>query len=639
VRKTFPPFRLAVCALCALSFLGLQVYGQDRDRDKDHTNDHQNGIVKDWSSRHLVYPRFGRIESLIALENDPRAILSWQAATREDWHRARNPRHERGTQGDFQRDWSISLGGGSMALAMYPAKYTFSPTAIPTCIVGAGVPTPDFIVFTVNVAGSTIQPNIVAFQDLYSGTLPATGLCNTQRPSYFTGDTVTSAAAFWSYNVTAADGVVSTSPTLSLDGTRVAFVERGVGTEAHFHVLAWNGGTTTAAGDGVTLTDSQDVLVPADITTTFVSVAPVAGSGTATDLPLGITGSDTLSSPYVDYTHDFAYVGNDVGVLFRIKNVFCTLPSCAGAAPSLDGTWGTGGALATTCSGKLTGPVQDSGTGNIFVGCSDGTLYGFTTTGAGVALTGSPLTVGNGGATGGIVDPPMIDAVNGLVYVGAGDSAGGTSVLVQAGTASFTSPAPVTAKLGAGGLFNLHAPAFNNAYYSSGFTSFPSVEGTTAVNVETGPATSNWQILDWAASGVSGDEATLYGVGFTSSAHVMTAGAAANFLEVVSGGAASEFSPVTEFLNASTDQLFVSGLTAVTPNFLLYNLTDFPTTLFPNVLFPIDGSAADGGSQAEGNGTTGITVDNESGDAQASSVYFGVPSLNTAVKLTQSTLQ
>ena len=62
-----------------------------------------------------------------------------------------------------------------------------------------------------------------------------------------------------------------------------------------------------------------------------MTAAPVGGSGTLTDLVLGsaTTGSDTLSSPFIDYVNDVAYVGNDAGVLFRIKNVFCSLPSCA----------------------------------------------------------------------------------------------------------------------------------------------------------------------------------------------------------------------------------------------------------------------------------------------------------------------
>jgi hypothetical protein len=566
--------------------------------------EHSNGIVQDWSMSHLLYPRIGEIHSLIAVQHDPRAILSWQAAEREDWHRVRGPRHFL-VQQELHTDWSIGLGTGGMAPAMYPAKFTFNVNATPTCIVGTGVPIPDFVVFTVNVVGSTTQPNIVAFQDLYSGTAGTTGICNTQRPSYFTGDTVTSAATFWSYNITAADGVVSTSPALSLDGTKIAFVEKGSGTEAHFHVLAWNGGSSTVAGDGVTVSNSQNVLVPKTIGTgSFAATAPGAGTGTATDLALG-SASDTLSSPFVDYGNDLAYIGNDNGTLFRVKNVFCTTAACTvgvTAAPILDTTWGGTGSIATGCTGELTGPVVDGGTGNIFVGCSDGKLYGFTS--SGVALPGSPLTVGNGSAFGGIVDPPIIDAVNGFVYVVSGASGvTGPSVLVQAGTTSFTSPVPVTATLGAGGHFNLHAPSFNNAYFSGG----------TAL------------IYEWALN--SGDsEIDLYGIGI-GAGHTMTAGTPANQF-AFAGSAPVEFSPTTEFLNGANDQLFVSGLKNITPNIVAMPINTFPSTVTA--------------SSTQGTGTSGIIVDNDSSDGQASSVYFGVlgPGTNTnsAVKLRQSGL-
>ena len=93
----------------------------------------------------------------------------------------------------------------------------------------------------------------------------------------------------------------------------------------------------------------QNTLKPAQITS-FVTTDPVAGSGTATDLALGTdpTGTDTISSPYVDYAHDYAYVGNDIGVLYRIKDVFCpsynTDAGCtAGWGLASDTSWGTGG--------------------------------------------------------------------------------------------------------------------------------------------------------------------------------------------------------------------------------------------------------------------------------------------------------
>ena len=119
----------------------------------------------------------------------------------------------------------------------------------------------------------------------------------------------------------------------------------------------------------------------------------------------------------------------------------------------------------------------------------------------------------------------------------------------------------------------------------------------------------------------------------------MNSGAAANGF-AVSGSSANELSPTTEFLNGSTDQLFVSGLSSNNPNFVEYNIASgsplvntFPTT-FP----PVDGSNAVGASTAEGSGSSGIIVDNDSGSAQASSIYIGVLVSNTAVKLTQSGL-
>ena len=222
-----------------------------------------------------------------------------------------------------------------------------------------------------------------------------------------------------------------------------------------------------------------------------------------------------------------------------------------------------------------------------------GKLYGFTP--AGAAIAGSPISVGDGTATGGIVDPPMIDAVFGFVYVVSGSNGAGSSVLVQASTASFSSPAPVIATLGAGAAHRLHAPAFNNAYYSSA-------------------TSTNWLIYDWAVNGTG--NITLYGVTF-GAGHAMTSGAAANSF-AVTGSTSVELSPVTEFLNGATDQLFVSGLINASPNFIEENITAFPSTITT--------------STAEGSGTSGIVVDNDSADPQASSIYFGVlsPEMQTA---------
>jgi hypothetical protein len=482
---------------------------------------------------------------------------------------------------------------------MYPAKFTFSPSG-PDCSI-------DFVVYPVNVAGSTIQPNIVAFNNLYSGGTSGTptGLCGSR--TVVSGDDRSLATTLWSYNIQGivAGGRVPTSPALSLDGFKVAFVESAPAQLAHFHVLAWK------SGDGVDITtpNAQNVLKPVTISSGFSTVAPAAGSGTVTDLVLGST-ADTLSSPFVDYVNDVAYVGNDNGVLFRIKNVFCTLSCTVGVtpAPSLDTTWPTSGATALTgtlnvCSGnQLTGPVKGGSAGNIYVGCSDGKLYAFTP--GGVALTNSPLTVGDGSTFGGIRDPALVDVTNGFVYVVSMSGSvtlgvtAGTPVLVQA-KADLSSN--VAATFAAGGFHNLHAPVVNNAY---------KIGSGTPLVYEVAPNTGTGGI-------------TLYGVGFTSFP-VMNSGAPGSADQFAVGGA-FEISPLTEFFDGTEDRFFESFLNASSGN-----LASFRIDLgFPGGLES---------STSEGSGTTGIVIDNASASSQADSIYFGVLGSNTAVKATQAGL-
>jgi hypothetical protein len=648
-----------------LSLFGLPAHGQDRDGDRDNdkheTAAHPNGIVQDWSRRHVVYPRFGPIQSLIEAQRDPRAILSWQEQWRKDWRRFNARRHPHLATATMHRDWSISLGLGTTAAGMFPAKFGFDPTAAPTCA--------DFAVFPVDATGSATQPNIVALQNLYSGgskgitgstantittvtisagtvtaadvgqaisgggipggdtiasvtggppatsltlTVAATatnaneaitigtgtaGLCS-GRGAVATVDNSLQATTMWSYDINGAGGKVVTSPALSVDGTKIAFIETAAGA-AHFHVLAWK------SGDGFDATNGQNVLSPKVISGGFSAVAPVGASGTVTDLNLGAA-SDTLSSPFVEYNQDVACVGNDTGTLFRIKNVFCTIACTPGtsAAPSLDLSWpsGVGGGTLSVCAGVLTGPVVGPG-GNIYVGCSDGKLYGISPTGT---IFGA-VTVGNGGVAGGVVDPPLADVVNGFVYAVSGNN-GASSVLVQAPTNLSSS---VTATLCAGGKFNLHSPAFNEDYFSC---------------TPQAPGTCTWMIYALALN-PGNTASSLWGVGFTG-AHAMNSGTPPFPNPDAFPIATFEFSPATTFFDGTQDRVFESVLGAIVDNLVSLNVST--GTTFPPGLDSFT---------SEGSGTSGIIVDNNaSGTAQADSVYFGVSVANTAVKLTQSGL-
>ncbi len=588
-------------------------------------------MVNDWSMRHLVYPHFGGMTEMLAVQQDPRARFNWRRRLpmRDRW-REREPlpdrfRRKRNNGSDVGRDWSISLGNGGTPLNMYPAKFSFDANTVPSCA-------NDFVVYPIAVQGSATQPNLVAFNNLYSGTAGGTGICN-RTPG--TTDTGVAATVYWSYNVTSIGGAVPTSPVLSLDGTKVAFVESAAGQPAHFHVLAWKG------GDGQSVANLQNVLLPATINT-FVAAVPIPGSGTATDLSLGsaTTCTDTLSSPFVDYGRDVAYVGNDAGMLYRIKNVFCTVdPACSGSskpAPSIDTSWGSSGVVtvgpgscAGTASSELTGAVLDFVNGNLFVGCADGKLYGFNS--SGLALSPASVTVGDGTGSktyGGIVDPPMVDGVNGFVYAVSGSANGGAyGALVQAKAdlSSF-----VVAQIGAGNQCNNHDPEFSNAYYTSPTSAgaliyVAGVTGTVSQPCNAGSSTTGSIFVYGVTLGTGG---------------VMTSGTPAHSFNL-GGGPGAQWAPLLEFYNTTTatDWLFAGANQSGQTNMGSMNITaGFPGTI---------------GVVTEGLGPSGMIVDNDSSAGQAGSIYFASQQASAtctnntnlsaiggcAVKLTQAALQ
>ncbi len=607
---------LVFLATCLVSLFAVTLSGHQEEFRAGRV-----AILTDWTTDHVLYPLYGEADRMALAQRDPRAIFSW---LRHSPNAPRpRPRPPFGSSRGFHRDWSINLGAAGTAANMYPAKFTFDIAATPSCA-------DDYIVYPVNTAGSASQANLVAFNNLYSGTgAGGTGSCN-RTPT--TDDDGVDATVLWSYNVNAVGGAVTTSPVLSWDvagaspsvlGTKVAFVESaGPGTVAHFHVLAWR------AGDGQDTTDPdglQNTLMPAQITS-FVATDPAAGSGTATDLALETT--DTLSAPYVDYTNDYAYVGDDEGNLYRIKDVFCpsynTDAGCtAGLAPSLDASWGTDGiVLVGGGCGVLTGAVDDSVTGDVFVGCSDGRIYGFTSSGA--TLTPSHfITLGDGSTFGGIVVPPIVDSSNGLVYAVTGTN-GTTPTIMQIAIGDFNNNLKKEAALGSPPGENISIPTFNTAYFSSA-------------------TSSNWAIFSCGYDS-TGSLTELYDVGFNSS-RAMDTGTPPPSNEFELTASVEACSPLTGFTNVpgtgspgeTTDWLF-AGLSG--GSLSNYNITDTTGSGFP-------GGFASTATVPVSGGASGIIPDNESSLAQASSIYFTGLASETcgaggtgycAIKLTQAGL-
>lgn len=620
MRKLLSSRRVFVTCVCLLSMAtlsGIKPNSQGATR-------HQSAIF-DWSMRHVIYPQSGPMDKMIVAARDPRAFMMWQRRLR----RRSSSRHRSVATTAVRRDWSIYLGPNGTAPAMFPAEFSYNADGTPSC-------PNDFVVYPINTAGGAAQPNIVAFNYLYSGSAPA-GVCNRVASG---GDTGVSAEVYWSYNVEGitGGGAVSTSPTFSFDqngtgtGTKIAFVESGNGA-AHFHVLAWK------TGDGKNLSNFQSVFSPVTINT-FAGGTPVIGSGTATDLAFG-TATDTRSSPFIDFQHDTAYVGNDAGQLYRIKDVFCMginggNPDCtnenAGPGPSIDTTWGAGGYV-QVCAGILSDAAYDYGTGNVFVGCSDGKLYSISPTG-----TIASLPVGDGTTYGGIVDGPVVDYSNGFVYAVSGSgaaSSGANGVMVQATTADLTSN--VMVPVGTGGQCNIHEPIPNNAYLTSDTAPGAAVYVAGVVGRIPQPCT----FTSNGGTGLGAPGIELYTVGTTASG-TLTAGTPPGAPE--GSGPGYEWAPLTEFYNANTgiDWLFIGTLQGAGSG--QNNVASVTVNQNPNFV---------GGVIQEGMGVTGMVIDNDSAEPQAASFYFGAMGENStcdnttvttdtggcAVKLTQATLQ
>ena len=369
------------------------------------------GVPQDWSQRQIVFSRDALVMHPDAIYREPRvlhqAMQRWQAPN-SDVFRGADPLPSSAGNSGHQRDWNVALGG-RLAPNMFPAKFSFDPGAPPDCV-------NDYVVFGLATAGVTGgRTNFIAFNNLYAGSLPA-GLCGAAPTVLF------------AYNIsTSGVGKVVTSPILSEDGKKIAFVE-SLGTSAVFHVLTWTAGQGTIAA---------------------------AAAPTMTSLTFSPTANSTTSSPWIDYSNDIVYLGSDKGQVYKITGAFKGTPTLAGAP------W----PVTVSNNFHLTAPVLDAVRGVLMVGSANGTLYRINTSTGAL----STLVVGKSGATSpGIVAPPMVDVTNGTTFVVSAND-GTSAVLVEADTATMTvlSKARIGRGSSGGTALNLFQPAFSNQYFNN----------------------------------------------------------------------------------------------------------------------------------------------------------------------------
>jgi hypothetical protein len=407
------------------------------------------------------------------------------------------------------------LSGGAVAAVQpntSPAKYSFSTTSA-SCS--------DFVVYPTGAAGASSAANIIAYDNLYSGTCTSGNVPSVD----------------WAYNT---GGTVTTSPILSYwdNGAQVAFIQVS-GTTASLVLLKWaaSGGSVTSP---TTLTSQSSGSNYRSCTAPCMYSVALSGSP-----------NDTLSAPFYDYYNDLLYVGDDSGNLHQFSGAFEGSPAENTTSP-----WPV-----HLGSNKLSSPVYDSEEGfqggYVFVGDMGGVFY---SVGTGYGGTTNGQIHGNTGSLGdAIADAPLVDSSEGieLVFVTTDGSSkpysGGNGVFEF--VSSFTVyGTPGVVSVGTGGTgYYLYAGDFDNVYYQSG-----------------NPAYGHLYVVG--NTGVQGG-ATLYQVEIAYSSLSGTVNSVATGLN------STEYpwpSPLTEFCNNGANSCAITSQRSVTGNLNTNNSTSHP---------------------------------------------------------------
>jgi hypothetical protein len=377
MRGNFPQVIRFGVVLTALVVLGWVLTGQAARPDAV-------GIPTDWTHRHVIFSQPSTPEEFARVAGDPRFMQQWYRqrpvlVSNGESNDLPNPLlgESAGENPDLTRasghDWSQDLGSGaSVGAGNFPAKYSFR-TSGAQC--SNGTP-PDYVVFATGLAGSGIQASIVAYDNLYSS-------CTGTVPS-----------VYWAYD-TGTGAKIETSPTISGDGTQVAFVQ-SLSNAGSVVILKWAASTSESVTSPLPLTAVSNASYPNCTAPCMTEVALENGLGGAVD--------DTTSSVFPDYTHDIIWVGGASGWLHKITGVFRGVPTEVK----------TGGFPVQLSTNSLSSPVYDFASGYVFVGDvgpSGGYFYQVNPNTA-VVNTSARLDHSMG-----ITAGPIVDSTNEKVYV------------------------------------------------------------------------------------------------------------------------------------------------------------------------------------------------------------------------------
>lgn len=616
-------FRVTWHAMVVL-VLGLAAYGQNKPATPHY------GLPSGWSNRYVgSHARISDSNFEQAALSNPTLLYNW--ILRQP-HPMGRPRVKLPRQRMEQVDWHFPLGSGTIPLGMFPAKYSFNINQTPSC-------SADIVIYGLDVQGSLTQPNLVGLNNLYVNA-GGTGACAGTAPS----------VAF-AYNLTTVgNGAIRTSPSFSMDGTKIAFIETvtsGSGTVGGqtctapcsiFHVLTLG----TTGSNGTFLANS------------YASPAPGVGNNASMTSLVFSNSGDTRSSAFIDYANDVAYFGDDNGNVYKTTCVFAS-----GCTPALAAGYSKGAGIAVVSSGTnkiLTAPIVDTSANKMFVGASDGNVYIVNLancSGSPVTCTGTAsLAVGRAAGAvpcfagyAGVVDPPFLDNSFQIWYATSACSVASSGGIAVEGNYAGASLSTVA----------MGSPTYNLRDGMPDDNYFNTSAGATSVggNLYFAGANSSKQLVLVGVTMVPKNGAgTALG---TSNPPVFSTSTAVT----VPGKGVSEASPITIIQNgAASDWLFFGQVSVPKNN--CANAGSAEGCVFSYNVFNSSGvSTVPAGNTAlasEAGGTSGIVMDNISASAGASSIYFANQSTTTtsvaavcttgastpafcAVKLTQAALQ
>jgi len=518
-----------------------------------HTQLKYKGLPQDWSHRHLIFTSTDSIEHPWLVNAEPRLMHRLLARAKGSF-RSNASSLATASAAATPRDWNIALGA-KVLIGNSPAEFT-ADLANPSC-------TNDYVVFAVNGLGVTGgQATLIGVNGLYTGNNFLGGKC---APPAHAGPFV-----MFAYNTsTLAQGRIRTSPILSLDGKKIAFVESNTTTSV-LHVVTWASNDTSCSPTS-----------PENGCRAGQSAAPSVGNAgsmiTVTYANAANGNNNSASSPWIDYDTDTMYVGADDGAIHKITGVFTT------AAPTVVNT---GGWPATIRAGsKLTSVIQDKITGKLFVGDNKGFLNAISYTTPGTVQS---LAVGKYNKRNGIIfDAPLVDSGHGTVFVTSPND-GTSAVLVEADTTNLTQMARI--RIGAGGVAAnvvLYDGDVDNNYVEIG----PSAGTMLVCGTDTATAAPALYTLPFIGTTIQSDSTP----------------------NVIVNSTTARCSPITGFFNEN-----LAGGT----DFFFWGVTDTcgPLNHAGCVMKMVNGGTIFQADAA--GGTSAVIVDQDVNGAQTSNIYF-----------------